>query len=63
MIRRERRGAVEVVHLAKPPVNAMDLELTRAIDQATLNQELAPEVVAITGQQRIVEVEDSEVGD
>src|SRR5688572_13408309 len=34
MIRRDRRGAVEVVHLAKPPVNAMDLELTQAIDQA-----------------------------
>jgi enoyl-CoA hydratase len=34
LIERERRGAVEVVRLAKPPVNAMDLELTRAIDAA-----------------------------
>jgi enoyl-CoA hydratase len=34
MIERERRGELEIVRLARPPVNALDVELSRAIETA-----------------------------
>jgi enoyl-CoA hydratase len=53
MIRRERLGAIEVVRLAKPPVNAMDLELTRALDRALVEIEAGDaRAVVLTGEGR-----------
>jgi enoyl-CoA hydratase len=53
MIQRERRGSIEVVRLARPPVNAMDLELTRAIDAVFAElAESDARAVVLTGEGR-----------
>src|SRR5512147_1108840 len=46
MVKRERHGAVAVLRLAHPPVNAVDLELGRALERA-LDETLASDATAL----------------